>query len=83
MFHCHNLVHEDDDMLRAFNVSVAPETAGPNIDEPFVSLNGKIKAIYSIWGYNNPLYAGTNAKASHLWRKITENYIEAQVGQCG
>jgi hypothetical protein len=24
MFHCHNLVHEDHDMMAAFNVSVLP-----------------------------------------------------------
>jgi hypothetical protein len=27
MFHCHNLVHEDDDMLRALNVSVGGSQA--------------------------------------------------------
>lgn len=25
MFHCHNLIHEDHDMMAAFNVTVLPE----------------------------------------------------------
>jgi hypothetical protein len=80
MFHCHNLVHEDDDMLRAFNVSVGPEVdINSRVKAPFVTLNGKVKAIYSNWGYNNPLYAGTSAKASWLWPKINQKYIETQV----
>jgi hypothetical protein len=52
----------------------------PKIEGPFVTLNGKVKAIYSNWGYNNPLYAGSNAKVSSLWPKIDKKYIETQVG---
>lgn len=25
MFHCHNLIHEDNDMMASFNVSVLPD----------------------------------------------------------
>ena len=25
MFHCHNLIHEDHDMMAAFNVTALPE----------------------------------------------------------
>ena len=25
MFHCHNLIHEDNDMMAAFNVTVLPD----------------------------------------------------------
>jgi hypothetical protein len=82
MFHCHNLVHEDDDMLRAFSVSKAPEKATPAIKEPFTSLNRKGRLIYSNWGYNNPLYGQTNARLYWKWPKIDKRYIEDQVRTC-
>ena len=61
MFHCHNLIHEDNDMLRAFRVMNSNSGLNAQSAQPFVvnKLNG---IIYNNWKYSNPLLGETNAK---------------------
>lgn len=61
MFHCHNLIHEDNDMMRAFKVIDSNNGLNSKSAQPFVvnKLNG---IIYNNWKYSNPLLGETNAK---------------------
>ena len=61
MFHCHNLIHEDNDMLRAFRVMNSSGGANKDSAQPFIvnPLNG---IIYNNWKYSDPTLGETNAK---------------------
>ena len=64
MFHCHNLIHEDNDMMRAYSVVNATNSKKTATAEQFVPIND---ILYSNWKYANPedeLYA---AKPTDLW----------------
>jgi hypothetical protein len=84
MFHCHNLIHEDRDMLRAF---VETPDALPNTSEDpaFVTLNLAITSdkvtpvFYSRWGYNNPLFGDTNATLTEGRPPLDNDYIKRRV----
>lgn len=58
MFHCHNLIHEDDDMMRAMRVM----GGGPNAKsaERYI-LNPLHKIIYNNWRFADPMLAETRA----------------------
>lgn len=59
MFHCHNLIHEDDDMMRAMRMvdgGMNAQTA-----ERYV-LNPIHKIIYNNWRYTDPMLGETSAK---------------------
>jgi hypothetical protein len=77
MFHCHNLIHEDNDMLRAFSVTAR----GPGrISAPFVRLTRQSgQLIYNNWGFNNPLFGQTNARLTRLWEPFSRRYTQIQV----
>ena len=61
MFHCHNLIHEDDDMMRAFRVTNSSGGVNAASAKPFVvnKLNG---IIYNNWKYSDPMLGDTAAK---------------------
>ena len=62
MFHCHNLIHEDDDMLRAFTiVDTSAGAFNQDTAKPFVSnpMNG---IIYSKYDYSDPMFGDVCAK---------------------
>ena len=61
MFHCHNLIHEDNDMLRAFSTVNSTKGVNAASDQPFVvnKLNG---IIYNNWKYSDPMLGDTAAK---------------------
>lgn len=65
MFHCHNLIHEDDDMMRAFRVTDSMSGKNALSAQPFI-LNPLNNIIYNNWAYANPLLGETNAKRSNL-----------------
>jgi hypothetical protein len=85
MFHCHNLVHEDDDMLRAFSVVGAGVGMRLNQSPQFTALNPTNNVIYNNWGYNNPMFGQTAARLTSTWPAITPAYTQQQVSQgtCG
>ena len=59
MFHCHNLIHEDDDMMRAMRVM----DGGPNVRtaQQFL-INPLHKIIYNNWKYSDPMLGETSAQ---------------------
>jgi len=65
MFHCHNLVHEDDLMMRAFHVIYSGSGSNALSSKPFI-INPLLNIIYSNWNYADPMLGETNAKPSSL-----------------
>lgn len=66
MFHCHNLIHEDNDMMRAFKAidtmkGLTKETA---VNTPYV-LNPLNNLIYSNFRYTDPMLPATAAKPTN------------------
>ena len=65
MFHCHNLIHEDNDMMRAFHVMGTPGNKNALSAQPFI-LNPLNNIIYNNWAYADPMLGETSAKKSSL-----------------
>jgi hypothetical protein len=82
MFHCHNLIHEDNDMLRAFKQTLVSGIRRPETQE-FITLTSETnKVIYNNWGYNNPLFERTNAAPTSnttQWPALDSTFVGKQV----
>jgi FtsP/CotA-like multicopper oxidase with cupredoxin domain len=74
MFHCHNLVHEDNDMMRA--MKVVDSSLGKNAQsaEPFI-INRLYGLVYNNWKYSDPMLGETAARPSALVRTLTPSYV--------
>jgi FtsP/CotA-like multicopper oxidase with cupredoxin domain len=74
MFHCHNLVHEDNDMMRAYKV--IDSSAGKNAPsaEPFI-INRLFGLVYNNWKYSDPMLGETAARPSGQVRTLTPSYV--------
>jgi len=59
MFHCHNLIHEDDDMMRAMRVM---DRGMNSMSASKFVLNPLHKIIYNNWKYADPMLGETSAK---------------------
>ena len=65
MFHCHNLIHEDDDMLRAFSVvDLAQARADTRASAQRFIVNPLYNIVYGNYKYADPMFADTAAKPS-------------------
>ncbi len=81
MFHCHNLIHEDNDMLRAFKVvdskmGMTASTANQYVANPLNSI------IYSNYAYADPMYSAVAATPSTTAPSLTDaltNAVNANV----
>jgi FtsP/CotA-like multicopper oxidase with cupredoxin domain len=80
MFHCHNLIHEDNDMMRAF--SVTHSHMGPNRQsaQPFI-INPLNNIIYNNWAYSDPMLGETNAKKSSLMPIFNQKYFNTTISK--
>jgi hypothetical protein len=66
MFHCHNLIHEDDDMLRAFRVNGTGMNSNNQASaQPFIN-NALHKFVYNNWAYADPMLGETAARNTAL-----------------
>jgi hypothetical protein len=78
MFHCHNLIHEDNDMMRAIRIvdTKTGKTSSTTISKssPFI-INPLYNIVYNNWKYTDPMLGETAAKPSGLTRKMTTAYI--------
>ena len=75
MFHCHNLIHEDNDMMRAMRmINSSMSTKNPLSAQPFI-INKLYNLIYNNWGYEDPLMGETCAKPSSQARTLTLSYV--------
>ena len=72
MFHCHNLLHEDDLMMRSFVVADAEGSPkDETLQEQFKVAND---VIYSNWNYADPMLADTSA--TRLLPQMTPSYMK-------
>lgn len=75
MFHCHNLIHEDNDMMRAMQmIDVSSTTKNPTSAQPFI-INRLYGLVYNNWKYADPMLGETAAKPSSQVRTLTDSYV--------
>lgn len=74
MFHCHNLIHEDNDMMRA--MKVVDSSLGKNAPsaQPFI-INRLYGLVYNNWKYSDPMLGETAARPSSQVRSLTPSYV--------
>jgi FtsP/CotA-like multicopper oxidase with cupredoxin domain len=73
MFHCHNLIHEDNDMMRAMHI-VGSNGKNNKSAEKYI-LNPLHNIIYNNWKYADPMLGETAAKKSNLVPIFNTNYL--------
>ena len=75
MFHCHNLIHEDRDMMRSMHIMNSNETTNnPLSARPFV-INRLYNLVYNNWKYDDPMLGETGPKPSNLVRTFSLQYV--------
>jgi hypothetical protein len=75
MFHCHNLMHEDRDMMRAMSmIDSSMTTNNPDSARLFL-INRLYNLVYNNWKYADPMLGETAAKPSRLARTMTDSYV--------
>lgn len=65
MFHCHNLIHEDDDMMRAFRVNSTKFGLNAPTAAQFTR-NALTNIIYDSFEYSDPTLPAVSAKPTAL-----------------
>ena len=81
MFHCHNLIHEDNDMMRAMHVMDSTMTTkNPDSAKPFL-INRLNNLVYNNWKYEDPMLGETAAKPSALTRTLTTAYVNQMLSK--
>ena len=75
MFHCHNLIHEDNDMMRAMRLIDSQKGLIASTAEPFI-LNGFANIVYSNWKYINPMLSETSPKPTNEIPSFSSTYIQ-------
>ena len=78
MFHCHNLIHEDNDMMRAFHV-MGPEGSLNALSAQAFIVNPLVGIVYNNWAYSDPVLGETNAQPSALMPKFNQNYFNNSI----
>lgn len=73
MFHCHNLDHEDHDMMRAYSVVAPP--GSPNAASTLQPITTVAGVICNNWGYSDPRLATASARPTPTWPPITPAYL--------
>lgn len=72
MFHCHNLIHEDNDMLRAFRT--VDNGLNKQSSEKYI-FNPLHQIIYNNWKYSDPMYGVTAAKSTNTVPILNNNLV--------
>jgi FtsP/CotA-like multicopper oxidase with cupredoxin domain len=74
MFHCHNLIHEDNDMMRAMSIVDSKiTTKNPTSAQPYI-INRLYNLVYNNFKYADPMLGETSARPSSLVRTFTTSY---------
>jgi len=74
MFHCHNLIHEDDDMMRAMRIINGENGKNKDTAKQYI-VNPLNNIIYNNWKYSDPMLGDTAAKKTNLVTVFNTNYI--------
>jgi hypothetical protein len=80
MFHCHNLIHEDNDMMRAFSVVNSEKGMNALSAQPFI-INPLVNIVYNNWAYANPLLGETNAQKSTVMPAFNQTHFEKTINK--
>jgi FtsP/CotA-like multicopper oxidase with cupredoxin domain len=81
MFHCHNLIHEDNDMMTAMRIMNSTQTTkNPTSAQPFI-INRLYNLVYNNFKYEDPMLGETSAKPSSLVRTMTNSYVAQTLGK--
>jgi FtsP/CotA-like multicopper oxidase with cupredoxin domain len=81
MFHCHNLIHEDNDMMRAMSmIDSTTTTKNPDSAKPFI-INRLHNLVYNNFKYADPMLGETGAKPSSSVRSMTLAYANQTLGK--
>lgn len=81
MFHCHNLIHEDNDMMRAMRIIDSGLNTGTQQSVGQFITNPLHKIIYNNWKYTDPMLGETSAKPSSTVGSFTMTYTNATLGK--
>jgi hypothetical protein len=74
MFHCHNLMHEDNEMMRAFTVTNS--TLGPNKESAVkFNINPLNSIIYDNYEYSDPTMPSLSPKPTSTVTPLTNQYM--------
>jgi FtsP/CotA-like multicopper oxidase with cupredoxin domain len=75
MFHCHNLIHEDKDMMRSMHMMNSVNTTkNPDSAKPFI-INRLNNLIYNNWKYDDPMLGETGPVPSSKARTYSLRYV--------
>jgi FtsP/CotA-like multicopper oxidase with cupredoxin domain len=74
MFHCHNLIHEDDDMMRAMRIINGENGKNKDTAKQYI-INPLNNIIYNNWKYSDPMLGDTAAKKSNLVPIFNSKYV--------
>lgn len=74
MFHCHNLIHEDNDMMRAMRMVHGSMGKNSATAQPFI-INRLYNLVYNNWKYEDPMLGETSPRPSSLVRTMTDSYV--------
>jgi hypothetical protein len=80
MFHCHNLIHEDNDMMRAMRIMDSGKNSGQSSAQQYI-LNPLFKIIYNNWKYADPMLGETSAKPSSTVSQYSLTYANEMLNK--
>jgi FtsP/CotA-like multicopper oxidase with cupredoxin domain len=80
MFHCHNLIHEDNDMMRAMHIMDSGKNSGQSSAQQYI-LNPLFKIIYNNWKYADPMLGETSAKPSSTVSQYSLTYANEMLNK--
>lgn len=74
MFHCHNLIHEDNDMMRAFRITHSHMGKNGASAQRFI-INPLYGIVYNNWNYADPMLGETAAKPASQMRALSTSAV--------
>lgn len=80
MFHCHNLIHEDNDMMRAMHMVDGGQGLNAETSEKFIA-NPLHKIIYNNWRYADPMLGETSAIPTTKTKKLSLKYANTTLNK--
>jgi len=80
MFHCHNLIHEDNDMMRAMRIIDSGKNSGQLTAQQYI-MNPLYKIVYNNWKYVDPMLGETSAKPSNAVSQYASEYAREKLNK--
>ncbi len=80
MFHCHNLIHEDNDMMRAFRLVNSTQGMTASTATQFV-VNPLYNIVYGNFMYADPMLGETAAKPTSSVARLNLAFVNATLNK--